>query len=174
MSEHETAPEGEAHAEHGHDDGHHGHHDHSAHYKKIWGILCVLLFVSVAGPEVAEFMPEGNARVILVLATAFGIAFVKAYMVMKHFMHLDVERPVVWYILTTSLVFMVLFFAGVSPDVMNHDGSRWENVAAKKAIQTRLAAGEGGHHGEHGGDHGHEHGDDDHGKTEKGHDDGHH
>ena len=173
MSEHESAHEGEAHT----DDGHgHGHHDHSDHYKKIWMILCGLLFVSVAGPEVAEFMPEGNARVMLVLLTAFGIAFVKAYMVMKHFMHLDVERPVVWYILTTSVVFMVLFFAGVSPDVMNHDGSRWENVAAKKAIQKRLDAGPGGHHGDEShGDHGDGHGDDhgdDHGK--KGHDDGHH
>jgi hypothetical protein len=70
---------------------------------------------------------------------------------------------------------MLLFFAGVSPDVMNHSGSRWENVAAKNVVATRMAAGPGdGHHGDdHGGDHGDGHGGDhgdDHGE---GHNDGH-
>ena len=49
---------------------------------------------------------------IFVLVTAFGIAFVKAYLVAAKFMHLDVEKPFVWYLLTTCLVFMVLFFMG--------------------------------------------------------------
>lgn len=140
MSEHAHAADihGDS---HGGDDGHHGHPD--SHYVKIWGILCVLLVVSVLGPE------AGN--LILTLITAFGIAFVKAWMVMKYFMHLDVEKPIVHYILITCLVFMVLFFAGVAPDVMEHDGDSWENLAAKSVVEAGLAEMEAGGDG-HGDD----------------------
>jgi caa(3)-type oxidase subunit IV len=142
------------HDAHGHD--HHGHdHAHAAHghghgeahppsyYIKIWGVLLALLVVSVLGPELG--IP------ILTLVTAFGIAFVKAYLVAKHFMHLNLEQPVIWYFMSTSLVFMVLFFAGTAPDVMNHEGARWTNDAAKAAIERALAeqAAGGGHgHGD--------------------------
>jgi caa(3)-type oxidase subunit IV len=97
---------------------------HDSHYIKIWGILCVLLVVSVIGPEVAKHTPATLGKYI-VLFTAFGIAFVKAYMVAKNFMHLNVERPVVHYFLATCLVFVVLFFAATAPDVMKQDGSNW-------------------------------------------------
>ncbi len=127
-------------AAHGHGGGHgHGAAHEPAFYIRIWGILLVLLVISVLGPEL-EIQ-------IVTLTTAFGIAFVKAYLVAKHFMHLDVERPIVWYALTTSLAFMVLFFAAVSPDVMEHEGTNWENVAAKAEIERALREGEG-HHGE--------------------------
>ncbi|MBX2799809.1 MAG: cytochrome C oxidase subunit IV family protein [Myxococcales bacterium] len=152
MSDHETA------ATEGHDSHEHGeHHIHpQSHYVRIWGILLVLLIISFVGPW------TGIGFVVLI--TAFGIAFVKAYMVMKYFMHLDVEKPVVHYFLATSLVFMVLMFAGISPDVMNHEGTNWVNLAAEAEIERALAAqaAGGGHgHGEHGDDHG------------DGHDDGH-
>ena len=146
-----------------------------AHYVRIWVILCVLLVVSIAGPELG--IP------IVTLITAFGIAFVKAYLVCKHFMHLDTERPIVRYILITSLMFMLLFFAAVSPDVLNHNGMRWENTAAKAAVIHGMAVGDhgGGHGDEHHGDdhHGEEHGADHHGDEHAdghgdGHDDGHH
>lgn len=137
---------------HAHDD----HHDDShspAHYKKIWAILCVLLFISVTGPmlEIA----------VITLITAFGIAGVKAYLVMKHFMHLDVEKPIVLYILTTGVVFIVMFFSAVGIDVMNHDGARWSNDAAKRAVVQGLAYGDpAAHHGDHG--------DEEHGEHEEG------
>ena len=139
MSEHAHAhdPDHE-----GGDDGHHGHPD--SHYVKIWGILCVLLVVSVLGPELGVQ--------IVTLITAFGIAFVKAYMVAKYFMHLDVEKPIIRYILVTCLVFMVLFFAGVSPDVMEHEGDSWENLTSKRVVAEGLAemeAAEAGHGGDH-------------------------
>jgi hypothetical protein len=33
----------------------------------------------------------------------------------------------------------LLFFAGVAPDVMKHQGQRWENRAAKQAVERGLA-----------------------------------
>jgi hypothetical protein len=69
-------------------------------------------------------------------------------MVARYFMHVNVQQPVVHYFLVTALVFMVLFFAGTSPDVMRHDGQRWSNDAAKHEVERALAAQ--AHGGEHG------------------------
>ena len=131
-----------------HADHAHGHHeDHAAHYIKIWGVLLVLLVISVLGPEL-EIQ-------IVTLITAFGIAFVKAYLVMKEFMHLNVEKPIVHWFLATALVFMVLFFAGVAPDVMKHEGSNWERIQTVDPGIAKLNAHHGGGHGDgHGDDHG--------------------
>lgn len=119
-----------------------------SYYVKIWAGLLVLLAISVIGPEFGVFW--------LTMITAFGIAFVKALIVMKYFMHLDAEPKLVWYILAGSLVLMGQFFFGVSADVMMHDGTNWENIAAKAEVERGLAAG-GGHgaHGEAHGDAGH-------------------
>jgi hypothetical protein len=46
-------------------------------------------------------------------------------MVAKHFMHITLEPRFVGYIVMTSLVFMLLFFAAVAPDVMNAEGTQW-------------------------------------------------
>jgi caa(3)-type oxidase subunit IV len=130
----------------------HGHVHPISYYVKIWGGLLVLLIISVIGPELG--IP------IVTLITAFGIAVVKAFIVMKYFMHLDTESKMVWYILAGSVVLMGQYFFGVSADVMMHEGTRWENVAAKAEIERGLAAGDG-HHGDgHGGGHGEAHGDD--------------
>lgn len=115
--------------------------DHgSQHYVKIWGILLVLLVISIFGPFLE--IP------IVTLITAFGVAFVKAYLVARNFMHLNVQPRFVGYLLSTCLVFMLLFFAGTAPDVMKKEGDNW--VKPKVVV-----AGTGGHHGEaHGDDHG--------------------
>lgn len=130
-------------AEHEHDHDH-GHHDHTMLYVKVWAALLVLLMISVLGPEL------GIPTVTLI--TAFGIAVIKAGMVIKYFMHVDTELKMVWYILSGAVVLMFLFFFGTAADVMNHEGSRWENVAAKHEVERALAAeaAGGGHHGEHG------------------------
>ncbi len=122
---------------HGHTEGHETHH---YNYVKIWGILLVLLIISVVGPFLE--IPA------VTLITAFGIAFVKAYLVIKYFMHLTVQPKVVVYMLTVCLGFMLVFFAGVAPDVMEHEGANWENVAAKNVPMQYTAPGHGGH-GEH-------------------------
>ncbi|HET6333358.1 MAG TPA: cytochrome C oxidase subunit IV family protein [Polyangiales bacterium] len=103
-------------------------HDHIKHYTKIYVTLLVLFGISVLGPVVGSAV--GSKA--LVLITAFGIALVKAYLVCAHFMHLNIEKRYIGYLLTTTVVFMFLFYAGVSPDVMEHRGRNWENVAAQQ------------------------------------------
>jgi len=132
--------------------------DHgSQHYVKIWGVLLVLLVISIFGPFLEIW--------IVTLVTAFGIAFVKAYLVAKHFMHLNVQPGYVGYLLTTCLVFMLLFFAGVAPDVMKKDGDNWRKPPV-------VVQGPTLHHGdqEHGDEGAHDdepgHGDGDHGAGE--------
>jgi len=96
-------------------------------YVKIYGILLVLLIVSILGPEI------GIKWVTLV--TAFGIALVKALMVCAYFMHLNIEKRYIWYTLITMLLMCLLFFAGVAPDVMNTTGARWENKSSLDLIE---------------------------------------
>ena len=92
-------------------------HMHHPNYVKIWAILVALLVVSVIGPMF-------GIRVVTLIA-AFGVAFVKAYLVAKHFMHIGGAARYVSYLVVTCLVFMLLFFAGTAPDVMKPDGSNW-------------------------------------------------
>ena len=56
----------------------------------------------------------------------------KAYLVAKNFMHLNVERRYVVYLLTTVLAFMLLLFASVAPDVMKQEGSGWTKPAVEQ------------------------------------------
>jgi len=130
-------------------------HDHGqAHYVKIWAILLVLLIVSVLGPVVAPHLEFGFLKAwMITLMTAFGIAIVKAYLVAANFMHLNVEKKYISYMLATMLVFMLLFFAGTSPDVMKHKGQNWENVAAEAEIERAQAEQAEAGNGEHGVDH---------------------
>ena len=137
----EEAKHGAAAAHAGHD-AHEA--DHVKHYTKIYITLLVLFLVSVAGPVVGGAV--GSKA--LVLITAFGIALVKAYLVCAHFMHLNIEKRYIGYLLTTTVVFMFLFYAGVSPDVMEHRGRNWENVAAR--TETERALKEHADHAAHG------------------------
>ena len=115
--------------------------DHSIqHYVKVWAILLALLVVSIVGP-----MFEIQ---VVTLITAFGIAIVKAAMVVRNFMHLPVERKFITYIVSTCLVFMLLFYAAVAPDVMKSTGTNWE----KPAWLAEEAAYEAGEIGEAAGD----------------------
>ncbi len=112
-------------------------HAHHPNYIKIWAILCVLLVISILGPML------GIRPVTLI--TAFGIAIVKAYLVAKNFMHITLEKRFITYMVMTVLVFVFLFFAGVAPDVMKHEGTGWE-MPAWKAEVTTLPAEHGGAH----------------------------
>ena len=121
----------------GHAEGAHG----PSHYVKVWGILLVLLVISVLGPEL------GIKSVTLF--TAFGIAVIKAYMVAKNFMHLNVEKRFVVYLLVTAVAFMFLFYAGTAPDVMQHHGHNWRNVAADAEVNRALSEAARSGHGDH-------------------------
>ena len=116
--------------------------EHHTNYIKIWAILVALLAVSVIGP-----MFEIQW---LTLVTAFGIACVKAYLVATRFMHINLTPRFVPYLVATSLVFMLLFFAGVSPDVMKEEGSGWVKPAWKaESTAAHDAAASGGHAAPH-------------------------
>lgn len=146
MAEHAHADENGSHEAHGHDDHGHGPHHDASFYYKTYGVLLGLLVVSLVGPEVGEAL----SLPIVTLITAFGIALVKAWIVIKNFMHLNVEKAFVHYFLITSLAFMGLFFFAVAPDVMKHEGTRWKNVAAEawiEKVEAEFAAGGGEHHG---------------------------
>ena len=114
---------------------------HHGNYLKIWLILCALLVVSVLGP-----MLEIKA---ITLITAFGIACVKAFLVLKHFMHIGHAPRFVPYLVTTCLVFLILFFAATAPDVMKYEGSNW----VKPAWKADAAAFASGQHAEQTGGH---------------------
>jgi caa(3)-type oxidase subunit IV len=105
------------------------HHDETS-YVAIWAVLCVLLAVSVLGPM-------AGVR-FLTLITAFGIAIVKAYMVCRYFMHLNIEKKWVAYILGFMLALMLVFFGGVAPDVLKHEGLQWQ----KTYVEPATAGGE--------------------------------
>lgn len=110
-----------------------GEHDaHQVNYKKIYFVLLGLLVVSVIGPEIGILW--------VTLVTAFGIAFIKANLVIQNFMHLRGEKRIIKWMLTTSVVLMLIFFAGVAPDVMKHEGVRWVNDAALAAIERGIEA----------------------------------
>lgn len=104
---------------------------HHVNYRKIYFILLGLLLVSVAGPFIGIKW--------ITLVTAFGIAVVKANLVIQNFMHLRWERTLMKFVLSASLVLMFLFFFGVSPDVMKHSGRNWENDAAQAATARGIA-----------------------------------
>lgn len=137
MSDH-----GHAHDHAGH--GGHGHGDHAHHgpsYEKTYVTLLILLAVSVGGPMLGHKW--------LTLITAFGIAGVKAFLVASRFMHLNMEKKLISYLLLAAVAFLFLFFAGVSPDVMKHRGNNWENMAAQDEVTRAEAAAEAGGHVHH-------------------------
>lgn len=121
----------------GHSEQHGEHHDaHHVNYKKIYFVLLGLLVVSILGPEIGILW--------VTLITAFGIAFIKANLVIQNFMHLRWEKRIMKWMLSTSVVLMLLLFAGVAPDVMRHEGTRWVNDGALAAIARGI---EGADHG---------------------------
>ncbi len=101
---------------------------HHPDYVKVWGMLVVLLAVSIVG--------SWTGIRWLTLATAFGIAFSKAYLVAKNFMHVHLEERWIPYLLIVCVAFMVILFAGVAPDVLKHRGLLWINYSAEQAVQS--------------------------------------
>jgi cytochrome c oxidase subunit IV len=126
-----------------------------AFYVKIWGILLVLLLISILGPVAAPHIEDAAAGAgahflkgwMITIMAAFGIAVYKAYLVAANFMHLNIEKRYISYLLGTMLMLMLLFFAGVAPDVMKHKGQNWENVAVEAEIDRALEAQKSDSHG---------------------------
>lgn len=117
------------------------------HYFRIYLLLLALLLVSIVGPLVGEridtqvevFGRQIGLGLTLTLITAFGIAVWKASLVVKHFMHLSIERPIAKIFLAASVLLLALFWGGVAPDVQLHEGRMWENLDAKAAVARGIA-----------------------------------
>ncbi len=90
-------------------------------YVNVYLIIVALFIISVLGPLVG--VP------LVTLITAFGLAIVKATMVAAYFMHLNVEKRYIWYVLLLMLVFLLVLFAGVAPDVMQDGGTNWRHAS---------------------------------------------
>jgi len=103
-------------------------HVQHPNYVKVWAILVALLLVSVLGSM-------SHIREVVLIA-AFGVAVVKAYLVVKNFMHVNVEKRWVPYLLIMCLLFIVILFAGVAPDVMKHTGLNWNKNPGNQAVQS--------------------------------------
>ena len=117
------------------------------HYVRIYFLLLVLLAVSILGPvvggtidrQVEIFGHQISLGLALTLVTAFGIAVWKASLVIKHFMHLSIERPIAKIFLAASVLLLALFWGGVAPDVQLHEGRMWENLDAKAAVARGIS-----------------------------------
>jgi caa(3)-type oxidase subunit IV len=107
-------------------------HVHHPNYVKIWAILVVLLIVSVLGSM-------SHVREVVLIA-AFGVAIVKAYLVAKNFMHVNVEKRWVPYLLIMCILFIAILFAGVAPDVMKHSGLHWTKNPADQSVPSAAGA----------------------------------
>ena len=117
------------------------------HYVRVYAVLLILLAVSIVGPFVGEglnrqvevFGRTFSLGIVITLITAFGIAVVKAWLVIKNFMHLTIERVVPKLFLAASVLLLALFWGGVAPDVQLHSGRMWENDAAQAAVDRGIA-----------------------------------
>lgn len=107
-------------------------------YLKIWGILVVLLTLSVLGPMIGIQ--------IVTLIAAFGIAAVKAYMVAKYFMHIGDAPKFITYIMVSCLVLILLFVSATSPDIFKADGNNWVKTASWQYTPTQVDQAGTGHH----------------------------
>ena len=120
--------------------------DNHPNYRRIYVILLIALVISVAGPFLEIWW--------ITLLTAFGIAIYKARLVVANFMHLRWEKRLMRVILVTSLLLMGLMVAGVAPDVLNHRGTNWVNIAAIDAVERGVddSHGDEADHGDEEGD----------------------
>jgi caa(3)-type oxidase subunit IV len=108
-------------------------HVQHPNYVKVWAVLVALLIVSVVGSM-------SHVREVVLIA-AFGVALAKAYLVAKNFMHVNVEKRWVPYLLIMCLLFVAILFAGVAPDVMKRAGENWiKNPPAQPAPAATGAA----------------------------------
>jgi caa(3)-type oxidase subunit IV len=124
-------------------------HHHDSHppkyYVKIWGFLLILLVISFVGPELGIKW--------LTLITAFGIALVKAGMVCAYFMHMNIEKKYVWYILTATLLLLLVMFTGLAPDIMKPTGQNWKNMYHEPTAEEWDEQQAHGHDDSHGAGH---------------------
>ena len=98
---------------------------HHPDYVKVWGVLVVLLLVSI--------LVSWTGFREVTIGIAFAVAFAKAYLVAKNFMHIHLQARWIPYLLIVCIAFMVVLFVGLAPDVLRHRGLFWVNFSAEQA-----------------------------------------
>jgi len=97
---------------------------HAKHYIAIWAWLCLALVVSLglgtlrAGPNV--------------VFAIFAVAVVKAFLVVSHFMHLNVEPRTYKVLMSSTVGVLACLFIGSFPDVSKVNGKMEAPVVAPK------------------------------------------
>ena len=82
---------------------------HRSNYKAIWIWLMALMALSIA----AGALPVGRNTVSLVL---FGVALVKAVLVIRNYMHLKSESWLIYAIALVPVAFVILLIIALLPD----------------------------------------------------------
>lgn len=77
---------------------------------KIWAALLIMLFVSIA----LGYLKNATIGTILI----FSIATIKAYLVAGYYMGLKREPRYIAGILASGLIFMVILFVYLVPDIV--------------------------------------------------------
>lgn len=93
----------------------------AVHEPGLWSVKKVFLWLVVlTASEVAvTYVMEGAAlAAVLILGS-----LVKAALVALHFMHLKVERRLVWFMLVAAAVLGVIFVLGLLPDLVYGPGA---------------------------------------------------
>lgn len=86
-------------------------HTHSAaFYIKIWVALLVMLGISIAIADVGH--------PILATTLIFGIAIVKALLVVAFYMGLALEARYIVWVMISGLALMIILFFGLVPDIV--------------------------------------------------------
>ncbi len=119
---------------------------HGPSYFKTYIILMGLMLISLIGSEIGK----ATDIIAITLISAFGIAVVKAYLVAARFMHLNIEKRYIVYMLTTCVVFMFLFYSAIASDIQRDTGTNWTKpqwIEREEAWNEKLESGHdvGGH-----------------------------
>ncbi len=124
---------------HGHAHGG-GHHPHVVPMWLLFGVIGILLFLTVVTVAAAQVDLGGGANVVV----AVLIASVKAAFVALYFMHLRWDKPFNAFILLLSIFFLALFLGFALLDTSQYQDSidvRYaeESIKALKAAQPAAA-----------------------------------
>ena len=88
---------------------------HTRHYFIIWIWLCLLVTVSIAA---ASLLPKFQALVLI-----FAVAWVKAILVARNYMHLKHEKAILYAMIFVPLAFVMILLFGLFPDFVYRDVS---------------------------------------------------
>ncbi|MAE70370.1 MAG: hypothetical protein CME06_07880 [Gemmatimonadetes bacterium] len=84
--------------------------EHRSNYFMVFGILVAALAISLALAAVSTGP--------IVVAAIFAIATVKAYLVLTHFIHLNVEPRFIKVLVIGLLAVLTVLYIGLVPDIV--------------------------------------------------------